>query len=119
MRFSNPAAAIIDVQGWFQAASERRELLAMDDRMLRDIGISRADAQRIAEAPLRLVESVPDAPKPDVQAPLLIDRAAVEAAIARAHRLRNKAMRDAFSSLVRWFQPQPKARIRKLAPVAR
>jgi uncharacterized protein YjiS (DUF1127 family) len=115
MRFSNPIALVIDVQGWFQAATERRELLAMDDRMLRDIGISRADAQRIAETPFRLV--TPAAPK---QPPLVpLDRAAVDAAIARAHRLRNKAIRDAFYSLVSWFQPQPKARIRKLAPVAR
>ena len=117
MRFSNPTALVIDVRGWFQAATERRELLAMDDRMLRDVGISRADAQRIAETPYRLVKSGPAAPQLPPPAP--IDRATVDAAIARAHRLRSKAMRDAFLSLVRWFQPQPKARIRKLAPVAR
>jgi uncharacterized protein YjiS (DUF1127 family) len=117
MRISNPTTPFIDVHGWFQAATERRELLAMDDRMLRDIGITRVDAARIAETPFRLVKSAPVEAKP--APPLQIDRAKVDAAIARAHQLRNKAIRDAFASLFRLLRFQPKARIRKLAPVAR
>ena len=119
MRFSNPTAFVIDVQDWYQAATERRELLAMDDRMLRDIGISRADAEQIAEHGYRPEEPAPA--KPARVAPLVIDRAAVEQAIARAQRMRNEAIYNAFVALWRalWPQPQPKARIRKLAPVAR
>ena len=120
MRFSNPTAFVIDVQDWYQAATERRELLAMDDRMLRDIGISRADAEQIAEHGYRSEEQ-PAPGEPAPVAPHVIDRAAVEQAIARAHRMRNEAIYGAFVALWRalWPQPQPKARIRKLAPVAR
>jgi len=115
MRISNPMTPFIDVHGWFQAATERRELLAMDDRMLRDVGITRTDAERIAETPYRSAQRPPAAPAH----PVIIDRAVVEAAVARAHRLRNEAFRRAFFDVLRWLRPQPKARIRKLAPVAR
>lgn len=116
MRISNPMAPLIDVNGWFKAATERRELLAMDDRMLRDIGITRTDAVRIVdEHPSRLIAL--RKPSPPRLEPL--DRAVINAHIARAHRLRNEAYRRAFAALWRWLRPQPKARIRKLAPVAR
>jgi uncharacterized protein YjiS (DUF1127 family) len=119
MRFSNPTAFVIDVQGWYQAAAERRELLAMDDRMLRDIGISRADAEQIAEHGYHPEE--PALAKTAPVRPDQVDRAVVDAAIARAHRMRNEAIGQAFAGLWRslWPQPQPNARIRKLAPVAR
>jgi uncharacterized protein YjiS (DUF1127 family) len=52
MRTFNPKDVIIDVRSWYQAATEKRELLAMDDRMLRDIGITRVDADRLANQPL-------------------------------------------------------------------
>ena len=116
MRISNPVTPVIDVHGWFQAATERRELLAMDDRMLRNIGITRVDAERIAdEHPLRLIAL--RKPSPPRLEPL--DRAVIDAHIARAHHLRNEAYRRAFAALWQWLRPQPKARIRKLAPVAR
>jgi uncharacterized protein YjiS (DUF1127 family) len=36
---------------WHELAQQRRRLLALDDRMLKDIGISRADAVREAARP--------------------------------------------------------------------
>ncbi len=36
---------------WQELAQQRRRLLAMDDRMLKDIGITRADATREAARP--------------------------------------------------------------------
>jgi len=36
---------------WHERAAERRHLLTLDDRMLRDIGISRADAANEARKP--------------------------------------------------------------------
>jgi uncharacterized protein YjiS (DUF1127 family) len=115
MRFSNPITPLIDVHGWFRAAIERRELLAMDDRMLRDIGMTRTDAKRIAETPYQSEGGGSPAP----WHPVIIDRDVIDAHIARAHRLRNAALRDAFLGLLRRLRTQPKARIRKLAPVAR
>lgn len=38
-----------DLRAMWRAITTRRELAAMDDRMLRDIGISRADALREAD----------------------------------------------------------------------
>lgn len=39
------------VERWRERARQRRDLLALDERMLRDIGISRADADRIGHTP--------------------------------------------------------------------
>ena len=36
---------------WHERARQRRRLLQLDDRMLRDIGVSRADAVREADKP--------------------------------------------------------------------
>jgi uncharacterized protein YjiS (DUF1127 family) len=36
---------------WRELARQRRRLLALDDRMLKDIGLSRADAVREAARP--------------------------------------------------------------------
>lgn len=40
------------LQRWHERARERRQLLAMTDRDLRDLGISRVDAWREANKPL-------------------------------------------------------------------
>ncbi len=39
------------LETWQVRARQRRRLLELDDRLLRDIGISRADAQRLADRP--------------------------------------------------------------------
>lgn len=116
MSLFNLKEPIVDVRAWYRAATEKRELLAMDDRMLRDIGITRVDAVRIArQRPARIVRHRPQWPSHGGPiSPELRD-----AHIARAHRLRNEAIRDAFAALYRWLKPQPIARLRKLAPVAR
>jgi uncharacterized protein YjiS (DUF1127 family) len=44
--------AVETLQIWKQRAHERRQLLAMSDRGLRDIGITRVDAWREANKPL-------------------------------------------------------------------
>jgi uncharacterized protein YjiS (DUF1127 family) len=120
MSLSNPINPVIDVRGWFRAVTERRELLAMEDRMLRDIGLTRVDAQRIAHE--RRPFDFLAFPPPGTDS-VSIDRAVIDAHVARAHRLRNDAIRSAFVALFRWLKPrpspQPIARIRKLAPVAR
>jgi len=36
------------IQRWAQLAEQRRQLREMDEHMLKDIGLSRADVQRIA-----------------------------------------------------------------------
>ena len=121
MRIFNPNDIVIDVASWYQAATERRELLAMDDRMLRDVGITRVDAVRLAGQPLpRIVRLRPPS------GPLRLDPATIDAHIARAHRLREEAFRDvifgaarALRDTVRALLPQPNVRARKLAPIAR
>jgi uncharacterized protein YjiS (DUF1127 family) len=45
------AAALDRLLGWHELARQRRALLALDDRMLKDIGITRADAEREASRP--------------------------------------------------------------------
>lgn len=123
MRIFNPSDIIVDVHAWYQASTERRELLAMDDRMLRDIGLTHVDAERIANQPLPPVVRV--GPRPPSES-LRIDPATIDAHVARAHRLRDEAMRHALFSAARWvrdairsLRPQPIVRARKLAPIAR
>jgi uncharacterized protein YjiS (DUF1127 family) len=103
------------VSNWYGNAVERRELLAMDDRMLRDIGVSRAEAIEAAKQPLWRRRAPVE--------PLKVDPDMVQRHIARAHALRARAMADAARTVLRWLfgrgSAQPKARIRKLAPVAR
>jgi uncharacterized protein YjiS (DUF1127 family) len=41
------------VEAYVARRRERRELLSLDDRMLNDIGLNRADADRIAGAPFK------------------------------------------------------------------
>ena len=43
--------AIELVLGWQEVARQRRALLALDERVLKDIGITRADAEREASRP--------------------------------------------------------------------
>src|SRR5262245_20037225 len=45
------AAAVSLLWRWHELASQRRALLALDERMLKDIGISRAEAEREASRP--------------------------------------------------------------------
>ncbi|MFQ6022724.1 MAG: DUF1127 domain-containing protein [Acidiferrobacterales bacterium] len=46
------AGALVDMLcAWHERARQRRALLALDDRMLKDIGITRADAERQASNP--------------------------------------------------------------------
>ncbi|MBC8049685.1 MAG: DUF1127 domain-containing protein [Chitinophagales bacterium] len=51
----NPAhhlsKAVSFIEGYLQYRRERRALLALSPHLLKDIGISRADAERIAHAP--------------------------------------------------------------------
>jgi uncharacterized protein YjiS (DUF1127 family) len=118
MSLFNPNHPLIDVRSWYRAATEKRELLAMDDRMLRDVGLTRVDAVRIAnQRSPRVTRFEPRGPSH----PGPIDPKLVDAHIARAHRLREDTIRTAFATLFRWLKPQlqPKARLRKLAPVAR
>jgi uncharacterized protein YjiS (DUF1127 family) len=44
--------AIELVLGWREVARQRRALLTLDERLLKDIGITRADAEREASRPL-------------------------------------------------------------------
>jgi uncharacterized protein YjiS (DUF1127 family) len=43
--------AITTLLRWQELARERRALMRLDDHMLKDIGITRADAQRESERP--------------------------------------------------------------------
>ena len=43
--------AIATARAWMAVSHQRTKLRAMDDRMLRDIGLSREDAYREAERP--------------------------------------------------------------------
>lgn len=39
------------VEIWQERARQRRQLLELDERLLKDIGVSRADAERIGRKP--------------------------------------------------------------------
>jgi uncharacterized protein YjiS (DUF1127 family) len=43
--------AVVRLLRWHQLARQRRALLTLNDRMLKDIGITRAEAQREASRP--------------------------------------------------------------------
>ena len=45
------AAAFALILRWTERASQRRALAALDERMLRDIGVTRIDAMRESEKP--------------------------------------------------------------------
>lgn len=120
MSLFHPNDPIVDVGSWYRAATEKRELLAMDDRMLRDVGLTRIDALQIANRrSARVLKFEPRWPSPPEAIPPEL-RAAV---VARAHQLRNKAIRRAFAVLfaapLTWLKAQPNARMRKLTPVTR
>jgi uncharacterized protein YjiS (DUF1127 family) len=44
--------AVSAVRRWWQWRTERWELLSMDERELRDIGLTRTDARRLAGQPM-------------------------------------------------------------------
>lgn len=48
---SDALALIVIMETWAERARERRRLSGLDERMLRDIGISHADAWREARKP--------------------------------------------------------------------
>lgn len=119
MSLFNANRPLIDVEAWYRAATERRELLAMDDRMLRDVGLTSVDVQRLVTARQRARAAKPKPRGPSRPEPIPTEVRAAH--VARAHRLRNEALRAAFVALFRWLKPRPQpiARARKLAPVAR
>jgi uncharacterized protein YjiS (DUF1127 family) len=43
--------ALLCLEEWSARAQERRDLRSLDDRMLKDIGVSRSDAEREGEKP--------------------------------------------------------------------
>jgi uncharacterized protein YjiS (DUF1127 family) len=45
------AVAVTRLLRWHELARQRRALLTLDDRMLKDIGVTRADADREASRP--------------------------------------------------------------------
>lgn len=45
------ARLVLTLLQWQEMAQQRRRLQALDDRMLRDLGISRADARREGSRP--------------------------------------------------------------------
>jgi hypothetical protein len=86
--------------------------------MLRDVGITRVDAERAANQPLPPIVRIGPRPR--------INPAEIDAHIARAHRLRSDATRRVVRGAARWMRdalrslrPQPIVRARKLAPIAR
>ena len=46
-----PSSLLVLVQTWFARAHERRMLLQLDERMLKDIGVTRADVAHEASKP--------------------------------------------------------------------
>jgi uncharacterized protein YjiS (DUF1127 family) len=48
------AAAVIALLDWQRRAHERHALMSLDQRMLRDIGVSFSDAEREARKPFWL-----------------------------------------------------------------
>ena len=42
--------AVASMEGWLEFRRQRRELLGLDDRMLKDIGLSRSDVMRVKPA---------------------------------------------------------------------
>lgn len=118
MNVSNSIDIGAVVREWFQTAREKRELLAMEDRMLRDIGLTRADAQHLVEKPMPRLPAALHAGAERI-GPSDVDPAMIRACIDRAHVLRARAFGESFRALLRWFRGHPNARTRKLAPVAR
>jgi uncharacterized protein YjiS (DUF1127 family) len=45
------AVAVARLLRWHELARQRRALLALDDRMLKDVGVTRADAEHEASRP--------------------------------------------------------------------
>lgn len=50
-RASHLGRALATLRAWRRRSRERAELAALDERMLRDIGITRADAQYLSSKP--------------------------------------------------------------------
>jgi uncharacterized protein YjiS (DUF1127 family) len=89
------------VRDWFMTATERRELLAMDDRARRDIGLTKADVEYLVNRPSL---KAPGTPPRVMVRPSDVDPAAFRAYRARAHELRAQVIGDAFRTLWRWLR---------------
>jgi uncharacterized protein YjiS (DUF1127 family) len=87
------------VHDWLMTATERRELLAMDDRARRDIGLTKADVEYLVNRPSLKVAATP---LQTMVRPSDVDPAAIRAYIDRAHELRALAIRASFRTLWRW-----------------
>lgn len=42
------------VRGWLRTRAERRSLLSLDDSLLKDIGLTRGDVERVTGQPFRV-----------------------------------------------------------------
>jgi uncharacterized protein YjiS (DUF1127 family) len=89
------------VRDWFQSATERRELLALEDRMLRDVGLTQADVEYLVHRP---VLRLPAVPPQTVVRPSDIDPEAIRAYVEQAHVLRAQAYGRMFRAIWRWLR---------------
>ncbi len=89
------------VREWFATATERRELLALEDRMLRDAGLTHADVHYLVEQPS--LQVWPTEPHTLVRLSD-VDPAVMQAYVDRAHALRAQAIGDVFRGIWRWLR---------------
>lgn len=89
------------VRDWFQTATERRELLALEGRMLRDVGLTHADVDYLVNRP---VLRLPSVPPHTVVRPSDIDPAVIRAYVEQAHVLRAQAYGKLFRAIWRWLR---------------
>jgi uncharacterized protein YjiS (DUF1127 family) len=101
MNISNSIDSGRFVRDWFATATERRELLALEDRMLRDVGLTQADVAYLVDHPALKAPSVP--PHTLVR-PSDIDPAAIRAYVEQAHVLRSQAYGRMFRAIWRWLR---------------
>jgi uncharacterized protein YjiS (DUF1127 family) len=101
MNISNSIASGGFVRGWFATATERRELLALEDRMLRDVGLTQADVGYLVDRP---APRGPSGPPQTVVRPSGIDPAVMQAYVDRAHVLRARAFGKMFGAIWRWLR---------------
>ena len=89
------------LRDWFRTATERRELLALEDRMLRDVGLTQADVEYLVQRP---VLRLPSVPPHTVVRPSDVDPAAIRAYVDQAHVLRAQAYGKMFRAISRWLR---------------
>lgn len=86
---------------WLATASERHELLAMDDQMRRDIGLTKVDVEYLVDRPSL---KAPGTPPQTLVRPSDVGPAATRTYIDRAHQLRAQAIGDSVHALWRWLR---------------